>query len=248
MFPDEGHTSCPVTGSTPADLLTADADRPVPAQLFSRSPIPIRTPGFRFMYNAYMTCITLDCDKPAKSRGLCGTCYQRERRAGKFATTKPACGCDKPLYARGLCSTCYWRRWYNSDLPDKTERFDTFITRVNKTDTCWLWSGNKNSNGYGLVSIDGKTVQVHRYAYEVLVGPIPDGLTIDHLCRVRLCVNPDHLEVVTLGENIRRALKTGPRCGCDPSNFFTRKDGRVECRLCRNRRSRNWKRRNRAKK
>lgn len=68
---------------------------------------------------------------------------------------------------------------------------------------CWLWVGTVD-RGYGLLSVDGKTVRAHRYSYETLVGPIPDGLQIDHLCRNRGCVNPAHLEPVTQVENIRR--------------------------------------------
>lgn len=69
---------------------------------------------------------------------------------------------------------------------------------------CWVWRGG-TVNGYGRTSVAGKAVAVHRAAYEVLVGPIPEGLTLDHLCRNRACYNPAHLEPVTLSENVRRA-------------------------------------------
>jgi hypothetical protein len=62
----------------------------------------------------------------------------------------------------------------------------------------------QQNKGYGAFMVGGRNVRVHRWAYETLVGPIPDGLVIDHLCRVRNCVNPDHLEPVTHRENIRR--------------------------------------------
>lgn len=79
-----------------------------------------------------------------------------------------------------------------------------FWSRVRKLsgrDACWLWTGPPNrKNGYGRFS----DKYVHRIAYTLLVGNIPKNLTIDHLCRVRLCVNPDHLDVVTLGENVLR--------------------------------------------
>lgn len=68
---------------------------------------------------------------------------------------------------------------------------------------CWLWSGGL-LRGYGRFYIRRKYVGAHRFAYELLVGPIPDGLTLDHLCRVRACVNPAHLEPVTTRENWRR--------------------------------------------
>lgn len=78
---------------------------------------------------------------------------------------------------------------------------------------CWLWAGALNSRGYSSVA-DGKggTVLAHRRAYELLVGPIPDGLTIDHLCRTKACVNPLHLEPVTGAENTRRKLALQTHC------------------------------------
>src|SRR5262245_28706198 len=73
---------------------------------------------------------------------------------------------------------------------------------------CWLWLGKPNRrNGYGYFSLGGRQYLAHRVVYEELVGIIPDGLTIDHLCRVRTCQNVDHMELVTRGENTRRARK-----------------------------------------
>lgn len=75
---------------------------------------------------------------------------------------------------------------------------------------CWLWMGSHNSNGYGNITIGSRTdstrkvVNAHRFAYEVLIGPIPDGLEPDHLCRNPGCVNPRHIEPVTHHENILR--------------------------------------------
>lgn len=83
---------------------------------------------------------------------------------------------------------------------------DRFWAKVEKSDSCWLWTGALfPSNGYGALHLDGAAVPAHRVSYELNVGPIPDGLTIDHLCRVRACVRPDHLEPVTQAENLRRA-------------------------------------------
>lgn len=76
---------------------------------------------------------------------------------------------------------------------------------------CWLWMGFRSLDGYGRIqpgrrssSGYGAPLLVHRVSYELAVGPIPDGLTIDHLCFVTSCVNPTHLEAVTMGENVRR--------------------------------------------
>lgn len=71
---------------------------------------------------------------------------------------------------------------------------------------CWVWQGSA-SKGYGGFNAYGQFTLTHRFAYEALVGPIPDGLEVDHLCRNSLCANPDHLEPVTPQENKRRAME-----------------------------------------
>lgn len=82
---------------------------------------------------------------------------------------------------------------------------DRFWEKVNKTGTCWIWTGAITSRGYGaLRGDDGQLLLTHRFSYELHVGPIPDGLVIDHLCRNRACCNPTHLEPVTQWENITR--------------------------------------------
>jgi hypothetical protein len=117
--------------------------------------------------------------------------------------------------------------------------------RVEKSvgpDGCWLWTGSVSDLGYGRIRDEsGRSVGVHCAAYELEVGPIPDGLEIDHLCRVRNCVNPAHLEPVTHAENHRRrrgftildVCKNGHPLEGD--NLYLRTDGRAgrECRACR---------------
>lgn len=73
---------------------------------------------------------------------------------------------------------------------------------------CWLWKKAKTEDGYGLVWFQGRVCRAHRHFYEQNIGPIPDGLEIDHLCRNRDCVNPKHLEPVTGKENTRRGANT----------------------------------------
>jgi hypothetical protein len=92
-------------------------------------------------------------------------------------------------------------------LPDSVE-WQRFWTKVDTSGECWLWTGSQNGTGYGQITVGGnhRPRLVHRLSYAMHNGPIPEGLVIDQLCRVRLCVNPSHLEVVTTAENIRRGM------------------------------------------
>lgn len=87
---------------------------------------------------------------------------------------------------------------------------DSFWARVAKTDFCWLWNGSRCSAGYGQLVVNGRQTMAHRFAWEIENGAIPDGLTVDHLCMNKLCVNPDHMELVTRGENARRHIFAQP--------------------------------------
>lgn len=89
---------------------------------------------------------------------------------------------------------------------------DRFWSKVLRGPNCWLWVGSRNELGYGQYRIDNETRgRAHRVAYELLVGPIPEGLTIDHLCRNTWCVNPAHMEPVTIQENLGRRGRVGRR-------------------------------------
>lgn len=80
-----------------------------------------------------------------------------------------------------------------------------FMKRVKITPTCWIWTGTVKKDGYGFFTMyDHPYDNAHRISYKLFKGNIPKGLQIDHLCRFRACVNPDHLEAVTQKENIRR--------------------------------------------
>lgn len=115
---------------------------------------------------------------------------------------------------------------------------------------CWLWLGVIDRYGYARIKIDSRQRAAHRVSYEEFVGPVADGLEIDHLCRNRACVNPSHLEAVTHAENMARAFQPKQRCPkgheLSGSNLVARSDGRHgNCRTCVNERAREYKRRQR---
>lgn len=90
---------------------------------------------------------------------------------------------------------------------------ERFLRRTEERDGCLIWTGHLNHDGYGQMLIDKKVgmKQAHRVAYEIFIGPIPKGLELDHLCRVRECVNPAHMEPVTHAENVRRGKAGVPQ-------------------------------------
>ena len=116
-----------------------------------------------------------------------------------------------------------------------------FWSKIEFTDTCWLWTAGLFANGYGAFRSGTKHVKAHRYAYEFCVGPIPEGLTIDHLCRTRSCVLSDHLEPVTHQVNILRgegiAARHARQTHCKRGHEFTPENTYINakrrfCRRC----------------
>lgn len=117
---------------------------------------------------------------------------------------------------------------------------------INQQSDCWLWTGCTGSGGYAVIQINRKTRYgirgtryAHRVAYEMLVGSIPRGHQLDHLCRIRRCVNPDHLEPVTPKENTRRGINANSLKTICPQghsysveNTYIARDGSRICRAC----------------
>ncbi len=162
-------------------------------------------------------CSVEDCDAPANaSRGWCWPHYRRWLKVGA----------PTPLGLR-----------VDGDIPAH------FWGKVDKSGECWLWIGHVENSGYGAFSWrEGalhRKARAHRYAYELVVGPIPAGLEIDHLCRNKLCVRPDHLEPVTRAENIRRAYDARPaRAACRRGHVYTEQTTKINangyrhCLIC----------------
>lgn len=124
-----------------------------------------------------------------------------------------------------------------------TTLIDRLWERTTRSGACRVWTGSTTGFGYGHIAIDGRNRMTHRVAYELLVGPIPEGLELDHLCRNRSCWNPSHLEPVTHAENVLRgtapAAQNARKTHCpkghpyDEANTIYRKWGR-RCRACHN--------------
>ena len=122
-------------------------------------------------------------------------------------------------------------------IPQRIEK------KINFTATCWHWTAAKSPAGYGVGYLNGRTGQAHRIVWSIFNGPIPAGMQLDHLCYVRDCVNPAHLEVVTPEENRRRiknrtsgnAKKTHCPQGhpYTNDNLYQRPDGGRGCVACR---------------
>ena len=121
---------------------------------------------------------------------------------------------------------------------------DRFFAKVNMTSDCWEWIAGKSRNGYGMFYLDRlqSKALAHRVAYQNMVGPIPQGRELDHLCRNRACVRPEHLEPVTRRENLLRGTSwNGSKTHCYQGHEYTeantwwgeRENGRYRrCRMC----------------
>lgn len=148
---------------------------------------------------------------------MCGMHYTRVKTTGDIGPAEtlseahqrqelcsvPECG--KAMKATGLCAMHYWRVTNNGTLDARKLYFsaeESFTARTREVEGgCIEWTAARQNNGYGVMRIKRKAIRVHRYAWERVNGPIPEGMHIDHLCHNRACVNVKHLRVVTQAEN-----------------------------------------------
>lgn len=157
--------------------------------------------------------------------------------------------CANPVDSRGWCKPHYDRWYYHGDpLATKSairrSPSERFWAKVEKTQGCWLWTGYRAHAGHGRFSLGHRVpVPAHRFAYEELVGPIPAGMELDHLCRNPPCVRPSHLEPVSRAVNNERSFsataqnkrKTFCKSGhpFDEINTYLRPTGGRGCKVCR---------------
>ena len=187
--------------------------------------------------------------EPVEAR-LCGSCgatlWTHDGDTGEWREWED-CGCrPAPAEHKPWCWIDSLFRYCNCGATELEERFWAKVDLAGPNG-CWLWTAGHTSHGYGAfnyrVGTLWKQAYAHRLAYEAVIGPIPPGLQIDHLCRNRACVNPEHLEPVTRKTNLLRgasfsavnARKTHCVRGHEfsASNTYMRRSGRRGCRSCR---------------
>lgn len=155
--------------------------------------------------------------------------------------------CEDDVYRRDWCSKHYGR-WKRHGDPTGGKYFhgtpeERFWVKVDAEGDCWEWTAFRDSDGYGMFSpTKSHSVRAHRFAWELLIGPIPDELTVDHRCRNRGCVNPVHLEIVPNVVNVARgygaAAQNARRDRCiaghplSGRNLYIQPNGKRMCREC----------------
>lgn len=185
------------------------------------------------------------CNRPIKARRMCAGHYAKWRKTRPVAQACSREDCERPVSSRGLCDPHYqqWLRNPDDSAPIAAPLVK-FFRKVNKTDTCWLWTGYTDAWGYGKHKsrFGPSTTLAYKWLWEFINGPVAEGMQLDHLCRTPACVNPAHLEVVTPRVNGMRsgnvASVNSRKTHCvnghefAPENVYVRPSGGRDCRAC----------------
>jgi hypothetical protein len=125
-------------------------------------------------------------------------------------------GCEKPLRCKALCDMHYIRmRKHGNPHTLKVKQLhglsmtERFWAYVQKTASCWVWTGTQSDNGYGRIWGKGRHIKAHRFSWELHNGPIPEGMHVCHKCDTPACVNPEHLFLGTASDNMRDMVAKG---------------------------------------
>lgn len=140
------------------------------------------------------TCSVDGCGGKYVARGYCGKHYQRLTR-----TVCSIDGCERRAPARKLCATHYKQIYKVTGALPVAPAEERFWAKVDKTEACWNWTGAIAKCGYGYIGVNGASIRVHRFAYELANGPCSQHL--DHICHNTVCVRPSHLRPVTPKQN-----------------------------------------------
>lgn len=181
------------------------------------------------------SCSISTCDREHHARGYCTMHYQRWKRHGdplytqKFARdyTCVAPGCDNPGDSLKLCTKHYQRMVHHGSLEVESPSFETpeesFDYRTKWAGDCLIWTGRKH-RGYGRMWVDGKETLSHRYAWQRTIGPIPEGIEIDHMCHNRACVNVKHLRLASKSQNQQNRRGPSPTGSSGVRNVHRKND------------------------
>lgn len=176
------------------------------------------------------SCAFPDCGRPIKSKGLCQVHYRQHLTGATLVPVKTAKSPERPCSApdcddiakvKGLCMSHYQQAWRGAPFT-RIVRFESIEQRfwakvqegqppahAPEMGPCWLWTSAIQASGHATFGLArGRNVRAYRWAYEYMVALIPNGLTLDHLCRTPACVNPYHLDPVPLAVNIARIPTT----------------------------------------